>query len=115
MIQITEAQFEVLVADALDEVPEQLMAMLDNVVVLIEDRDAQEPSLLGVYDGIALSERLSDYSFALPDRIVIFREALMELCQDEQELREEVTITVVHEIAHHFGIDDEALHNLGWG
>jgi predicted Zn-dependent protease with MMP-like domain len=112
---MTDAQFEVLVADALDEVPQQLMAMLDNVVVLIEDRDPQEPSLLGVYDGIALSERRSDYSFALPDRIVIFRGALLELCEDQDELREEVAITVVHEIAHHFGIDDDALHELGWG
>jgi predicted Zn-dependent protease with MMP-like domain len=112
---MTDAQFEVLVADALDEVPPQLMTMLDNVVVLIEDRDLQEPSLLGVYDGIALSERRSDYSFALPDRIVIFRGALLELCQDQDELREEVAITVVHEIAHHFGIDDDALHELGWG
>ena len=115
MIEMTAAQFEVLVADALDEVPEQLMAMLDNVVVLVQDVDAEDPTLLGVYDGIALSERLSDYSFALPDRIVIFRTPLLELCDDEDELRDEVTITVVHEIAHHFGIDDDALHDLGWG
>ncbi|MCW2603785.1 MAG: hypothetical protein JWN61_1920 [Pseudonocardiales bacterium] len=114
MIEMTEAQFEVLVADALDEVPERLMAMLDNVVILIEDADPSEPTLLGVYDGIALSERLSDYSFALPDRIVIYRTPLLELCEDEDELRDEVTITVVHEIAHHFGIDDDALHELGW-
>ncbi|MCU1689895.1 MAG: hypothetical protein JWN20_1823 [Jatrophihabitantaceae bacterium] len=114
MIEMTEAQFEVLVADALDEVPERLMAMLDNVVILIEDADPSEPTLLGVYDGIALSERLSDYSFALPDRIVIYRTPLLELCDDEDELRDEVTITVVHEIAHHFGIDDDALHELGW-
>ncbi len=111
---MSPARFEALVEDALDEVPPALMAMLDNVVVLIEDRDPHEPTLLGVYDGIALSERLSDYSFALPDRIVIYRGALLQLCADEDELREEVTITVVHEIAHHFGIDDHALHELGW-
>ena len=114
-MEMSAARFEVLVADALDEVPSRLMAMLDNVVVLIEDVDPSEPTLLGVYDGIAMTERLSDYSFALPDRIVIFRLPLLELCQDEDELREEVTITVVHEIAHHFGIDDHALHELGWG
>lgn len=114
-MQMSAAQFEALVADALDEVPAPLMAMLDNVVVLVEDVDPDDPTLLGVYDGIALSERRSDYSFALPDRIVIYRAPLLALCEDEDELRDEVTITVVHEIAHHFGIDDEALHQMGWG
>jgi predicted Zn-dependent protease with MMP-like domain len=109
------ARFEELVADALDEVPPQLMDLLDNVVVLVEDRNPDEPDLLGLYEGHALTERGADYGGALPDRIMIYREAICDVCEDEDEVAEEVTITVVHEIAHHFGIDDAKLHALGWG
>ncbi|MFQ1003159.1 metallopeptidase family protein [Modestobacter sp. SSW1-42] len=109
------ARFEELVADALDEVPPQLMALLDNVVVLVEDRHPEEPDLLGVYEGFALTERGADYGGTLPDRIMVYREAICEICEDEDEVAEEVTITVVHEIAHHFGIDEDKLHALGWG
>jgi predicted Zn-dependent protease with MMP-like domain len=108
------ARFEELVADALDEVPAELMALLDNVVVLVEDRNPDEPDLLGLYEGYALTERGWDHSGALPDRIMIYREAICEICEDEDQVAEEVTITVVHEIAHHFGIDDDRLHALGW-
>jgi predicted Zn-dependent protease with MMP-like domain len=114
VVDVSPARFEELVSDALDDVPEQLMALLDNVVVLVEQADPVDPDLLGVYDGIALSERDSDYTFSLPDRITIFRAPLMAMCADEAQLRSEVAITVVHEIAHHFGIDDAALHDLGW-
>ena len=107
-------RFEELVADALDAVPAQLMALLDNVVVLVEDRDDEEPDLLGLYVGHALTERGWDYGGDLPDRIMIYREAICAICADEAEVVEEVTITVVHEIAHHFGIDDDELHALGW-
>ena len=108
-------RFEELVADALDEVPPELMALLDNVVVLVEDRNDEEPDLLGLYEGYALTERGWDHSGALPDRIMIYREAICDICEDEDQVAEEVTITVVHEIAHHFGIDDDKLHALGWG
>ena len=107
-------RFEELVAAALDEVPAELMALLDNVVVLVEDRNPEEPSLLGVYEGYALTERGWDYGGALPDRIMIYRSAICDICDDEDQVVEEVTITVVHEIAHHFGIDDDRLHALGW-
>jgi predicted Zn-dependent protease with MMP-like domain len=109
------ARFEQLVADALDAVPAELMALLDNVVVLVEDRNPDEPDLLGLYEGYALTERGWDYGGALPDRIMIYRAAICDICADEDEVVEEVTITVVHEIAHHFGIDDDRLHALGWG
>ncbi|CCG01234.1 metallopeptidase family protein [Blastococcus saxobsidens] len=107
--------FEALVADALDEVPAELMALLDNVVVLVEDRNPDEPELLGVYEGYALTERGWDYGGTLPDRIMIYREAICDICETEDDVVEEVTITVVHEIAHHFGIEEERLHELGWG
>ena len=108
------ARFEELVADALDEVPSQLMDLLDNVVVLVEDRHPDEPDLLGVYDGFALTERGADYGGTLPDRIMIYREAICDICETVDDVVEEVLITVVHEIAHHFGIDDDKLHALGW-
>jgi predicted Zn-dependent protease with MMP-like domain len=107
-------RFEELVADALDSVPAELMALLDNVVVLVEDRNEAEPDLLGLYEGYALTERGWDYGGALPDRIMVYREAICDVCETEEEVVEEVTVTVVHEIAHHFGIDDERLHALGW-
>ena len=107
--------FESLVADALDQVPAELMALADNVVVLVEDRNSEEPDLLGLYEGYALTERGWDHSGALPDRIMVYREAICDICDDEDQVAEEVTITVVHEIAHHFGIDDDRLHALGWG
>ena len=115
MNAIPAARFEELVADALDEVPAQLMALLDNVVVLVEDRNPDEPDLLGLYEGYALTERGADYGGALPDRIMIYRGAICDVCSYEEQVAEEVTVTVVHEIAHHFGIDEEKLHALGWG
>ena len=107
-------RFEELVADALDTIPAELTRAMDNVVVLVEDRNDEDPELLGLYEGVALTERTRDYGGVLPDRITLYRDALVELCADEDELRDEVAITVVHEIAHHFGIDDERLHELGW-
>ncbi|WP_346621141.1 metallopeptidase family protein [Blastococcus montanus] len=107
--------FEGLVADALDQVPPELMALVDNVVVLVEDRNREEPELLGLYEGYALTERGWDYGGALPDRIMIYREAICDICETEDDVVEEVTITVVHEIAHHFGIEEDRLHELGWG
>jgi len=102
------------VSDALDEVPAELTRLMDNVVVLVEDRNPDEPSLLGLYEGIALTERGWDYGGQLPDRIFIYRRALLDVCDTDQEVVDEVAVTVVHEIAHHFGIDDERLHQLGW-
>ncbi|MGY1719927.1 metallopeptidase family protein [Blastococcus sp. SYSU DS0552] len=107
--------FEELVADALDQVPPELMGLLDNVVVLVEDRNPDEPELLGLYEGYALTERGWDYGGSLPDRIMIYREAICDICETEEEVVEEVTVTVVHEIAHHFGIEEDRLHELGWG
>ncbi len=107
-------RFEELVADALDLIPPELAAAIDNVVVLVEGSHPEEPELLGLYEGIALTERDSTYAGALPDTITIYRDSLLEICHSETEVVEEVAITVIHEIAHHFGIDDDRLHELGW-
>ena len=107
-------RFEELVSEALDLIPPELARAIDNVVVLVEDRNPDEPELLGLYEGVALTERDSMYAGSLPDAITIYRESLLEICQTEDEVVEEVAITVIHEIAHHFGIDDDRLHELGW-
>jgi predicted Zn-dependent protease with MMP-like domain len=107
-------RFDELVSDALDLIPPQLAAVMDNVVVLVADRNEEDADLLGLYEGVALTERDSHYGGSLPDTITIYREALLDACDSDDELVEEVKITVVHEIAHHFGIDDDRLHELGW-
>jgi predicted Zn-dependent protease with MMP-like domain len=114
--EISADEFDDLVSEALDTLPPQLAALLDNVVVLVEDEPpADDPDLLGLYDGIPLTARDSSYTFVPPDRILIFRGPLTRMCHDAEELVEEVRITVVHEVAHHFGIDDQQLHDWGWG
>ncbi len=115
MVDVSRRRFEELVSDALDQVPEPLTRLMDNVVVLVEERDAGTPDLLGLYDGVALTERGHDYGGMLPDRITLYRLAILDICETEEDVVEEVVITVVHEIAHHFGIDDARLHDLGWG
>lgn len=114
-MEVAAAEFDDVVSLALDGIPEALAALMDNVVVLVEDEPpAEDPDLLGLYDGIPLTERDSTYTFAPPDRIFVFRGPLTRMCTDPDELVEEVRVTVVHEVAHHFGIDDDALHDLGY-
>lgn len=116
MVEMDAQQFGEAVGDALDEVPAELMRLLDNVVFFVEDEPPpDDPDLLGVYDGTPLTERGDGWAGALPDRITIYRGPLTRMCEDREELLEEIAVTVVHEIAHHFGIDDERLHALGWG
>ena len=115
MIEMGRDRFEELVSDALDTVPPELTRLIDNCVVLVEDdAPAGDPDLLGLYDGTPLTERDSHYTMATPDRITIFRNPTLAMCESEEEVVEEVGITVVHEIAHHFGIDDDRLHELGY-
>ena len=115
VVEVSRERFEELVGEALDTIPPELTGAMDNVVVLVDDRNADDPELLGLYEGIALTERTGDYAGALPDRITVYREAILDICDDEDDVVEEVAVTVVHEVAHHFGIDEETLHRLGWG
>ncbi|MHA6801886.1 metallopeptidase family protein [Salinifilum ghardaiensis] len=114
-VEMPRARFEELVSDALDRVPEEFASAMSNVVVLVEERDPEDPSLLGLYEGVALTERDHTYAGVLPDTITIYREPLLDMCDSEEHLVQEIAVTVVHEIAHHFGIDDARLHALGWG
>jgi predicted Zn-dependent protease with MMP-like domain len=114
-VEMDRPGFEALVSQALDDIPDELTRLISNVVVLVEDDPPpDDPTLLGLYDGVALTERYGDYGMELPDRIFVFRNPLLEMCETEQELIDEVRITVVHEVAHHFGIDDDRLHDLGY-
>jgi predicted Zn-dependent protease with MMP-like domain len=114
-VDMSLRRFEELVSDALDQVPPKFADAMDNVVVLVEEFNAEEPSILGLYHGIALTERMSDYGGVLPDRISIYRAPLLSMCDTEEQVVEEVLVTVMHELGHHFGIDDHRLHELGWG
>ena len=113
MQPVSPAEFEEYVADALDELPPELAAHFSNVVVVVEDENPEEPDLLGLYEGVALTER-EHYSGALPDRISLYRIPLCLMAEDLDHLLEEIQVTVVHEFAHHMGIDDDRLHDLGW-
>jgi predicted Zn-dependent protease with MMP-like domain len=108
---VPKYRFERMVADALDELPEELQHVLDNVVVQVHDRHPDDPELLGLYEGVPHTERSGAEG---PDVVSIYRLALCDVCGDEDELDEEVYVTVIHEIAHVAGIDDERLHELGW-
>jgi predicted Zn-dependent protease with MMP-like domain len=114
-LEMSPEEFERLVVRELDELPDDMVDGLENVVFVVEDRP-EDGSLdvLGTYDGVALTER-DRYGFGeMPDRIIVFREPLLAICEDVEELRDEVHVTLVHEIAHYYGIDDERLHDLGW-
>ncbi|MGD7789847.1 metallopeptidase family protein [Propionibacteriaceae bacterium Y1700] len=114
-VEMSPEAFEEAVGRALDQVPDELWELINNCVVLVEDDPpAEEPGLLGLYDGIPLTERDSSYSGILPDRIFIYRRPILELCHTVEDVLDEIHITVVHEIAHHFGIDDHRLHDLGY-
>ncbi|WP_407643239.1 metallopeptidase family protein [Cryobacterium tepidiphilum] len=114
-MQMAAEEFERLVIDELDLLPDDMVDGLDNVIFVVEDRPEDGSlDLLGVYDGVALTER-EQYGFGeIPDRIVLFREPLLAACASIEQLRDEIHITLVHEIAHFYGINDDRLHELGW-
>ncbi len=110
---VDEARFERLVADALDSLPPALGEVMDNVIVVVEDAHPDE-DLLGLYEGVPLTERQDYGGWAMPDRVTLYRLAIGAACDTEEELLDEIAVTVVHEVAHHFGIDDDTLGELGW-
>jgi predicted Zn-dependent protease with MMP-like domain len=113
---LSEDEFEQLVIDELDALPDDMVDGLDNIVFVTEGRPEDGSlDLLGLYDGVALTER-GQYGFGeLPDRIILYREPLVDVSDDLDDLKDQIHITLVHEIAHFYGIDDDELHRLGWG
>ena len=112
-LEIAPEPFEELVADALDLIPEELGKLMDNVAVVVDHR-SPPGDLLGLYEGVPLTERESYGGMVMPDRITLYRRSILDMCESEEEVVEEVRRTVVHEVAHHFGIDDDRLDELGW-
>ena len=115
VLDIPAEEFEDLVAEALDGIPDELARLVDNVVFVVEDDSPEGEDLLGLYEGIPLTERGASYAGVMPDRITIYRRPILAICETRDDVLDEVHITVVHEIAHHFGIDDDRLHDLGYG
>ena len=113
MINVDPDRFEEMVATALDELPEELGRLMRNVAVTVEHNPGP-PGLLGLYQGVPLTNRTTQYAGVLPDRITIYRLAICRVCRTEDEVREQVRRTVIHEVGHHFGIDDDRLRELGW-
>lgn len=113
MVLVHPEPFAQMVSHALDGLPADLGAVMTNVAVTV-DQDSTALELLGLYQGVPLTARTSQYSAVMPDRITIFRHAICAICRTEDEVVEQVRRTVIHEIGHHFGIDDEHLHTLGW-
>ncbi|MFL6238209.1 MAG: metallopeptidase family protein [Actinomycetes bacterium] len=114
MIDIDEESFGNLVEAALDSIPPELGRLMRNVAVVVEDQGAS-PNLLGLYHGVPLTNRSpTSYAGVLPDRITIYRLPILRRCDTPEEVARQVRITVVHEVAHHFGIDDDRLDELGW-
>lgn len=113
---LSDDEFDNAIEDALDAIPTPLQRMLENVVFLVVDEPPEDDQeLLGVYDGIPLTERDDDWSGNLPDRITLFRGPLSRMCTSRAELVDEIGVTVLHEVAHFFGIDEDRVHALGWG
>jgi predicted Zn-dependent protease with MMP-like domain len=106
--------FEDEVRAALDSLPPKLAGALENIAVVVEDENPEEPDLFGLYEGIPLTERGSGDFGQLPDRIAIYRRPLEEEFEDPAELREEIRITVLHELAHYFGFDEDRIAELGY-
>jgi predicted Zn-dependent protease with MMP-like domain len=117
-IEMDAGRFDELVSRSLDEIPDELARLVRQVVVLVEDEppDDQPSDLLGLYHGVPMTEREElMIPTGIPDLIFIFRGPLLRMCHTERELAHEVRVTVLHEVAHHFGIDDARLHDLGFG
>jgi predicted Zn-dependent protease with MMP-like domain len=113
MVDVEPERFEAMVGQALDGLPAELGRLMRNVSVTVE-HDRGPRGLLGLYHGVPLTSRTSHYSGVLPDQITIYRLAICAICRDEAEVVDQVRRTVVHEVGHHFGIDDARLHELGW-
>ena len=113
MVEVDPERFEAMVSEALDGLPADLGGLLSNVAVTVEHNEGP-PGLLGLYRGIPLTSRTTSYAGVLPDRITIYRRAICAVCRTDEQVVEQVRRTVVHEVGHHFGIDDARLRELGW-
>jgi predicted Zn-dependent protease with MMP-like domain len=114
MFQVSNERFEELAAEAVASLPESLSSHMDNVAIIVED-EARGRNLFGLYEGIPLTRRgFANYNGVMPDRITLYQTTICQVCSNEDDVRTQVRKTVIHEIAHHFGISDPRLDELGW-
>lgn len=121
-LQMPDDEFDALVEEAIAAIPQAAQVMMDNVIFFVEDEyeplqgEPENTEILGIYEGVSLTERDHDWAAgAMPDRITIFKNPTLRACETREDVVREIGITVMHEVAHHFGIDDARLHELGWG
>ncbi|OFL24197.1 metallopeptidase family protein [Corynebacterium sp. HMSC062A03] len=115
MYAVSEDRFEELVGEALDKIPDRFVDQMRNLVILVEEEHPENPELLGLYEGVMLTQRTASHTGYLPDTISIYRQPLQAISNSEEELAHEVMVTVFHEVGHYFGFEEERLHELGWG
>ena len=115
MEPVSQQEFEEMINDALDTIPEEFARHMTNMVVLARDFNEDEPSLLGLFEGVPLTEQYANHTGFLPDAVFVYKDALEAMCNDVEELRHEVKVTVLHEVGHYFGLEEHELHELGWG
>lgn len=115
MYSVSKERFEEMVNDALDQVPDEFVRKMRNLVIMVEEENPDDPTLLGLYEGVALPQRTFDHTGYLPDAIFIYRSTLKRWAASEEDLAEQVKVTVFHELGHYFGMEEHELHQLGWG
>lgn len=115
MLPVGDEAFEGMIDDALDTIPDHFAQHMRNMVILARDYNPDNPTLLGLFEGVPLTEQHSNHSGYLPDAVFIYKNALEAVCEDEDQLRHEVKVTVLHEVGHYFGMEEHELHALGWG
>jgi predicted Zn-dependent protease with MMP-like domain len=114
VFEVSRERFDEMIADALDAIPAELAGRMDNVAIFVED-EAEDRRLFGLYEGIPLTKRSGyGYGRVMPDKITLYRMAICSYCSTEAEVAEQVRSTLIHEVGHHFGIDDPRLRELGW-
>ena len=115
MAPVSDELFEEMINDALDTIPDRFAEHMQNMVILARDFNPDNPTLLGLFEGVPLTEQHSNHSGFLPDAVFIYKNALEAICANEEQLRHEVKVTVLHEVGHYFGLEEHELHALGWG
>lgn len=115
MLPVSDESFEEMIDDALDTIPDEFARNMHNMVILARDYNPDNPTLLGLFEGVPLPEQHSNHTGFLPDAVFIYKNALEAICVDEEQLRHEVKVTVLHEVGHYFGLEEHELHALGWG
>jgi predicted Zn-dependent protease with MMP-like domain len=114
VFEVSEDRFSEMIGDALDAIPSELAGQMENVAIFVED-EAESRQLFGLYEGIPLTKRAGyGYGRTMPDKITLYRMTICSRCSTEEEVAEQVRITLIHEVGHHFGIDDPRLRQLGW-